>query len=347
MDKFTVACIEITRDMGRPNMKAKTFAPLTFLAILGCAMSLILVALSFYYRDGMALVATLLLSGLSTLIGIGNKWELQGAKRDNADARTPPGDVVIRYPQGSFLVVKCDENVARELYFAPEAINYLVEQSYIYRLMSLAGTLMLMFGVIALGNSENICQCAFAAAFILLNAAYWIVAALPSRVHWDHSYFIVNKQRLEIPDDEEEPESKPNGDDIELSTRSKLKPSKKVFEYKSKTFTQALWKVVALTRSTNWVKRGNAAPTTDFWEKWLKDACEVAQASDGEPKTYTDNEGFTVWRIPRWDPQVHLSNLMAQMASPEALERKGTGLTAEERASLQQGRRRESAAAVV
>lgn len=347
MDKFTVACIEIVRDDTKPPVKAKTYAPLTGLSILGFAESVILVALSFYYRDGMSLLATLFLSFLSTLIGISNKWKLVGAKRLDPDARTPPGDVVIRYPQGSFLVVKCDEGIARELYFAPEDMNYLIKQDAIYRLLSLIGTLMLMFSVVALGNSKNVCQVAFGASFVLLNAAYWMVAALPARLHWDTSNFVVHRQRLEVTE-EEEPSTEPTERRFsEAAGKASRKIEKfrrtKVFTYKSKTYTQALWKVIALTRNIDWVRKGNAAPTTESWDQWLRDALEVSQnGHDGHNGSivYDDEEGYRVWRIPPWDPQEVLKNLIAELAGPSPLSRRGTE-QANGRPSLQGARRRD------
>ena len=97
----------------------------------------------------------------------------------------PPGDVVISYPQGAFIVIKCDEDIARELYGAPEKYNYLVGVQT-YRLIALTDTILLMFGVIALANASLVLKLAFAGAYIILNAAYWVVTAPPT-MHWDLS----------------------------------------------------------------------------------------------------------------------------------------------------------------
>ena len=140
-------CVEISRT-NNLHVKAKTVAPLTGVLLLGAALSVILIALSIYYGDGMSLLATILLSLLSSLIGLGNKWTLSLPKRSVKDTTVPRGDVVIRYPKGSFLIVRCEEDVARELYFAPETIHYLLSHAPAYRILSLIGTLMLMFGVI-------------------------------------------------------------------------------------------------------------------------------------------------------------------------------------------------------
>lgn len=90
----------------------------------------------------MSLLATLLLSFLSTLTGVANKSKLKLPQRRPGAA--PRGDTVIRYPNGSYLVVRCDEDVARELYFAPEEIEYQLSNPARYRLVSLLGTIVLM-----------------------------------------------------------------------------------------------------------------------------------------------------------------------------------------------------------
>lgn len=113
-----------------------------------------MVILSIHYDDGMSLLATVCLSLLSTLIAVGSKWTLELPKR-KADRKVPPGDIVIYYPQGAFMVIKCDEDVARELYWAPEKCNYMVGVQT-YRLIALTGTIMLMVGVIALANTTRI-----------------------------------------------------------------------------------------------------------------------------------------------------------------------------------------------
>jgi hypothetical protein len=63
----------------------------------------------------MALISTLSLSLLSTNTGIANKW--QPTPNDpKPDPNSPPGDVVIKYPQGAFIIVRCSEQTARYLY---------------------------------------------------------------------------------------------------------------------------------------------------------------------------------------------------------------------------------------
>jgi hypothetical protein len=227
-----------------PSVKAKANGPLSWVTLLGFFMSVFIFILSVVFGDGMSMIATILLSLLSTLVGVSNKWNLRLPRRPQTDA--PPGDVVIRYPNGSYLIVQCDEDVARELYFAPEEIDYTITSPTYYRLLSLFGTLMLMLGVIALANAKLQLQMVWAGAYILINIAHWVVAAVPQKMHWDLSCYDVREQGVE------------GG------------PS-------NPSFTEALWKAILITKSQSWVKNGKAAPETEVWDAWLDKAEEQAK----------------------------------------------------------------------
>lgn len=236
----------------------------------------------------MSLVATCLLSFLSSLIGLGNKWELKLPVRRSKIGMVPPGDVVIRYPKGSFLIVRCAEEVARELYFAPETIEYLLQHGPAYRLLSLVGTIMLMGGVICLANAQIELQIAWAASYMLLGSSYWIVAALPSKLHWDYSCYTVTNECLS---------------DADMSAKG--------YPSQSPTFTQALWKAIVVSKQTSWVRLSNACPDTPAWQEWLKQAekqartVQLVESSEEELKT---------WEIPDWNPQQALVALLNKQA---------------------------------
>ncbi|KAL8857887.1 MAG: hypothetical protein Q9178_005506 [Gyalolechia marmorata] len=59
------------------GIKAKLFGPKTWLSILGSFMLVALFGLAINLNDGIALVAILALSLLSTLVGIGKRWSLK------------------------------------------------------------------------------------------------------------------------------------------------------------------------------------------------------------------------------------------------------------------------------
>lgn len=255
-------------------------------------MSAVLLGLSFYYNDGMSLTATILLSLLGTNTGIANKWK-PTPNDPKPDKYSPLGDVVIKYPQGAFIIVKCDERTARYLYFNPsERCIYAVGSTTVYRSLSLISTLLLMCGVIALANSKIETQLAFAVAYILVNVFYWIAAALPPSRHWDLSRLEVRYVRVD------------GGTPPRGATLDNVPP----------TYTEALWKAIAVTRTKNWVKEAGWAPKTPAWDEWLHEAEEAALADPMQTKYEETEYGKPpqeVWKIRNWDSRKALSTLLS------------------------------------
>jgi hypothetical protein len=301
----SVRVVNIEKITQNRPLKAKTVAPLTFVLFIGFSLSVLLLALSIWLRDGMSIISTVLLSLLSSLIGLGNKWKLELPKRNKNNSKVPGGDVVIRYPKGSFLVVRCNEDVARELYFAPEAITYLLQHGPAYRLLSLIGTVMLMGGVICLANARIESQMAWAGSYMLLGSSYWIVAALPGKMHWDTSAYKVTEECL----------SDSNFD-------------KKGFPSENETFTQALWKAIVVCKETHWVRISNACPDTPTWTDWLN----MARACSKDVRCIEEKEKteqlrviqqrksglekrdvkIKVWEVPDWKPQQYFIDLLEE-----------------------------------
>ncbi|KAF2279978.1 uncharacterized protein EI97DRAFT_429731 [Westerdykella ornata] len=289
----SVRVVSIRRIDQEKPLKARTLAPLTFLVFLGFALPCILLGVSIWLEDGMSILATILLSLLTSLIGFGNKWTLRLPKRRVKDGKVPRGDVVIRYPKGSFLIVRCDEDVARELYFAPETIEYLLAHGPSYRLLSLVGTMLLMGGIICLGNSQIETQLAWAGSYMLLNVSYWIVAALPSRLHWDTSAYAVENECLS---------------DSEMSPKDG-------FPSHNQTFTQGLWKAIVLAKGTDWVLKSGACPDTEAWRGWLREAREHARSvALADKQEVVGGKEIVTWKIPDWNPQKALSSWLDEQA---------------------------------
>ncbi|KAL1638112.1 hypothetical protein SLS58_008949 [Diplodia intermedia] len=284
LKEFQVRCVEIERNDEAPVVKARAFGWLTANNILGAIFALAILVLAAIWQDGMALIAVCCLSLLSTVIGFGNKWTLKLPQRRFTKGKVPRGDVVIRHPKGSFLVVKCSEDIAREIFFAPENIEYLIEDQVLYRLLALVGSLLLMAGVISLANCLVKSQICFAAAYLILNATYWIVAAIPARVHWNTSAFVVRPQCLG-----------------EACEENKWTDS-------NDSFTKALFKAIVATKETDWVQLGDAAPRTEVWNQWLREAKEAAKDAGFE----IDKESnMTVYKVPEeFDPQGRLRDLL-------------------------------------
>jgi len=369
LPRHSVRVVTVERTNDNP-IKSKPYGPLTYVVWLGFSLSAMLLGLSIHLRDGMSIIAVVLLSLLSSLIGLGNYWELKLPKRKNNDENTmkgdgtngrkwtfrysnsssskksvikdekrntsckldtvergiapkeeedhvPMGDVVIRYPKGNFLIVRCHENVARELYFAPEEISYLIEDAWIYRLLSLVGTMMLMGGVICLANARIESQIAWAGSYMLLGAAYWIVAALPQKVHWDTSCYKVTSEALS---------------DAQMHKKGHfLSKMKQTYPYSpSGTFTEALWKAIVASKDATWVRRKDHCPNTDVWDQWLQAArsCsrEYMNPMDEEDFKNSGKEfdkGITTWQIPKWDSGEFLQYLLKEEKKSKSKIRNG------------------------
>ncbi len=286
-----------------PSIKAKATGPLSAVTLTGFFLSVSLFMISFILGDGYSMIATLLLSFLSTLIGIANKWHLKLAKRPTG-SDPDRGDTVIRYPNGSFLVVKCDDDIARELYFAPEEIEYDIKSLPFYRIISLMATLILMLGIIFLANAKLQLQFAWAGSYGIINAAHWAAAALPAKVHWDLSCYKIEEQSVA------------GG------------PT-------NKTFTEALWKAILITKSKEWVTINEAAPQTPTWEQWLDKAEMVSWTVDKietgplinpipEWNMHTPPKGGTVWLAPKdWDAKAAWDKFDRENKLAKKLEKDG------------------------
>ena len=293
LDDYTVRVIELKRSQKKstsaikfgkeksapkeePIVKASAWGPLTLLAILGALMSTTLLIVSIVEEDGMSLLATLTLSGVSTIIGVGSNWNLQLPRR-KVNRPVPDSDVIIKFPQGAFIVVKCSEEIQRELYWHPEKCDYLV-QLPLYRYISLAATLLLMAGVIFLANATILLQVLWAGAYVILNAAYWVVAALPEKHHWDLSAYETKELSIE-------------GAPV------------------NHTFTHALWTVIAVTGSSAWARDFDLAPKSQAWERWLHEAQDKATL-DGNAKPGIIKSDMI--KIPEWGPTKRLSDILTK-----------------------------------
>lgn len=242
-----------------------------FVTLAGCASSIGLLVASVVLNDGMSLLATILLSALSSLTGIGNKWDL-GEPEEEPARDIPRSDLVIRYPNGSFLVVKCDEITSRELFFTRKDVSYKLRRRGFYRIVSLLGTFLLMLGVVVLANAKQALQISWAAVFVVLNAAYWIAAALPKRSHWDLSRYDITESVL---------------------VQEGLNPPPK-----NERFTDALWQVILFARGIEWARIGEAAaPRTPAWDSWLEGANGVARSYERYTRTIASHEykGHLKW----------------------------------------------------
>ncbi|KAF4496006.1 hypothetical protein FAGAP_7851 [Fusarium agapanthi] len=241
----------------RPAVPAKLFSPIHILSVFSCLLSTAIITCAVVWQDGNAILAVSLISFASTVVGYASFWHpiLMNRKHTN---EVPRGDVMIRTREGAFLLIKCTEEVARELYSGTEECHYHVG-GRTYRLLMALGTTLLMLSVVLLGNCTWNSQIFIGGSYIVLNGLYWGLGMLPRSYFWDLSRY----QWQDVT-----PEDAKNANEItDVNDQREGYPS----------FTRTLWFAIRETQLTGWVGRSGAAPGTKQWNKWLKEALQNAK----------------------------------------------------------------------
>jgi hypothetical protein len=288
---YSVLWVKIRRDNRPFTFTAKNTGPLATLKIFGCLAMTILLLVSIYFRDGMGLVALLLLSLSLIMIGVDTRVQPRRIRSKRHGSYFQQADtIVIRYPIGSFIVVECDGATSEELFFTTfEVREY--HSDYVQFINKILGPLVVGTGMLALSNAKREVQLIFGATYIFAFAISGIVSALPEEIHWNRSDY-----RTEI-----------------------------VGKCYNKTFTQALYKCIVATKSIGWTERSQAAPSTAAWSEWMAEALEHTENvrfSNLKPKRgqklwasqwEDDSEVFSgAYSRPAWDPQEALSRLISE-----------------------------------
>jgi hypothetical protein len=239
------------------NVPPRRSSPEHFLSVFSFLLTIAIIALAAYWHDGTAIVAIVGMALASTVICYASWWRPVLMHRNQTN-KVPKGDVVIRTREGAFLLVKCTEEVARELYSGTEECEYVVPTQY-YRAFMGLGMFLLMVSVVLLGNCGWESQAMIGGSYILLNALYWLMSLLPDKKFWDLSRY---KVKDITPKDALNADKPTNPDDPREGIPS---------------FTRTLWYAVRETKKTAWVERSGAMPGTKQWRKWLDEAIHEAK----------------------------------------------------------------------
>jgi hypothetical protein len=256
-------------DKLRPHVPARMTSPLNILSIFSFALTLGLFALSVVNKDGVACISLVTISLASSIVGYASMWSPQLMKR-TATSDVPQGDVVIRTREGAFIVVKCDENVARELYTGTEECVYTVQSVQEYRTLVGIGTFLLMVSVVLLGNCNFPQQLAIGASYIVLNGLFWGAALIPKEKFWDLTLY-------EFDDITPEDGKHAHLETVPNSADPEHQPS----------FTRTMWYAIRETEEIGWVKKSGAAPVTEEWDAWLKEAETSVKMKDRKWRAVT------------------------------------------------------------
>ena len=223
-------------------------SPMHVINVFSFLLTVAILITSAYWNDGAAVTAIVTISLAASVMGYASWWYPLLMARQ-ANAKVPPGDVVIRTREGAFLVVKCTEEVARELYQGTEECCY-VSTKY-HRLFMGIAMVLLMVAVVLLGNCRWASQALIGGAYVLLNSIYWVCGLLPQRFFWDLSRYTITDITPE---------------DVKHNDQNQVPPN----------FTRTLWYAIRETKKDAWVDRSGALPGTLQWKKWLEEALRAA-----------------------------------------------------------------------
>ncbi|KAI4862738.1 hypothetical protein F4820DRAFT_429449 [Hypoxylon rubiginosum] len=259
----------LVNDSRRPAVPATLYSPVHVLAVFSVMLTASLIGFAAHYKDGTAILAVSLIAFASSVVGWASWWKPLLMKRSHTN-KVPRGDVIIRTREGAFLLIKCTEEVARELYSGTEECEYHVSGQAYRALMGL-GTCLLMVSVILLGNCKWNSQIFIGASYITLNGLYWAMGLLPKKYFWDLSRY---KIKDVTPKDAKGAHRKTSGDQREGV------PS----------FTRTLWYTIRETKRTAWIERSGAAPATPQWRQWLAEAEQAAETGVDWPSVARKDE---------------------------------------------------------
>ncbi|KAL2266166.1 hypothetical protein VTJ83DRAFT_5518 [Remersonia thermophila] len=238
------------------------WSPVHILSVFSFLNTIGIMVSAGYWKDGTAIVAIGLISVAGSVVCYASWWRPILMHRRTTN-KVPRGDVVIRTREGAFLVVKCTEEVARELYSGTEECRYVAGPLAHRALMGL-GMVLIMMAVVLMGNCSWESQALIGGSYILLNALYWLMSLLPDRTFWDLSRYTITDV---TPQDAARAHETTDPDDPREGVPS---------------FTRTLWYAVRETKHDAWVERSGAMPGTAQWKKWLAEAMQAAKDNNNE-----------------------------------------------------------------
>ncbi|KAK0742373.1 hypothetical protein B0T21DRAFT_409190 [Apiosordaria backusii] len=250
----------------KPSVPASFYSPVHLLSVLSFLLTIAIIILSALWQDGTAILATVLISLASSVVCYASLWKPVLMNRTTT-SKVPKGDVVIRTREGAFLLIKCTEEVARELYSGTEECKYAVE-SDLYRVYMGLGMVLLMVSVVLLGNCRWNSQVLIGGCYIMLNGLYWMMGLVKEERFWDL------KKRYKVRD-------VTPGDARAAHVVPKEDEDIHVEEDERPSFTRTMWYAIRETRGqVAWVERSGAMPVTEQWREWLREAREMAERGE-------------------------------------------------------------------
>lgn len=158
--------------------------PLNIVTACSILMTSGLIVWAACIRDGPAFVALVAISISTSLACLSSQWRPELTRRPTM-VKVPPGDVIIKTRGAAFVVVKCTEEITRELYGGTEKCNYVIGNEW-HKALVTTSTVLLMVSVVLLGNSGWTMQAAIGTTYIILNILYWGIPLIGRHMDtWD------------------------------------------------------------------------------------------------------------------------------------------------------------------
>lgn len=235
------------------RLNARMISPENALTVGSCLITIGLFIWACILQDGVAVLSIACMSVASSLTGLAFCWKPKLAKR-HAKAKVPDGDLVLKTRGGAFVVVHCNEEIARELYTGSDEVEYFFSNR-MSRVFVGFGTLFLMVAVVLLGNCNWTMQAAIGATYLILNGAYWLLSLLPEKLCWHLSAYKVE-----------------SGRDLPYHMLHARKDTDAKGMGTNPSFTRTLWYAIQRSKSITWIKVMEAAPQTKAWDMWIDEA---------------------------------------------------------------------------
>lgn len=147
---------------------------------VGLLFTVALLSFAIVLQDGMAVIAVSLLSAASAITGLSWYWKRSVVSRFRGKRHAPPADMLLKWPNGSFILVRTNGDISRELYMARELCVYEIDGVW-YQAIAGLGVIVLIISIIVLSCCEWEMQASIALAYTLMHVlyVYWFAAMLP------------------------------------------------------------------------------------------------------------------------------------------------------------------------
>lgn len=217
----------------------RKFCPLNLLTLASILMTIALFVWAGLQRDAIGLLGLGTMSISTSTACLSAMWTPGVFPAHLFKSSNIPGDVIIRTRRGALISVKCEDDVARELFEENHSCQYTFEGRFHQTLLA-TSTVLLMASIIFFSNCTWKIQIAVGLAYIILNLAYWAMALLTSpKDLWD----IGVRYDAEV---------------VEERTVDSL--------------AGVLCVAIRTTGKIGWVKKASLAPSTKIWDRWLREA---------------------------------------------------------------------------